>query len=72
MFALGEIDTSDPGRGGELVFHKYGGQHFLSEIHSTHSATKVRLTMSKTEKKARKRADEASLRVNNNVLIALN
>jgi hypothetical protein len=72
MFALGLIDTSDPGRKAELVFHVYGDRYFLSEIHYPHSSTKVCLPMSKTEKNTRKRAEEASLRVNDNVLIALN
>jgi hypothetical protein len=72
VFALGQIDSSDPGRKGELVFRQYGNQYFLSEIHYPHSSTKVRIPMSKAEKNARKRAEEASLQVNNNVLLALN
>ena len=72
MYALGLTDASDPERKAELVFHVYGDQYFLSEIHYPRSSTEVRLPMSKTEKNARKRAEEASLRVNDNVLTALN
>jgi hypothetical protein len=71
-FALGVIDASDPGRRAEMLFHEYGDQYYLSEIHYSHSATKVRLPMSKAEKNARKHAEEASLQVNDNVLLALN
>ena len=71
-FALGIIDDSNPGQRAEMVFHSYGDQYFLSEIHYPHSSIKVRLPLTKAEKKARKRAEEASLRVNDNILIAMN
>jgi len=71
-FALGMIDDGNPGQRAEMVFHSYGDQYFLSEIHYPHSSIKVRLPLTKAEKKARKRAEEASLRVNDNILIAMN
>ncbi len=72
IFALGQIASSDPSQKGEMVFRQYGDRYFLAELHYAHSSTKVHLPMSKTEKSARKHAQEASLRVNNNVLLALN
>jgi hypothetical protein len=71
-FAMGVKDASEPGRRSEMVFHAYGDQYFLSEIHYSYSATKVCLPQSKAERNARKRAEEAKLQVNDNVLIALN
>ncbi|MGD0630501.1 MAG: hypothetical protein ABR987_14305 [Terracidiphilus sp.] len=73
--ALGMVDTNDPASGGKLLFHRYGASYFLSEIRYAHSSTKIHLPVSKAEKKARERAmeaTEASLRVNENVLIAMN
>jgi hypothetical protein len=73
--ALGMVDTNDPAKGGQLVFHRYGASYFLSEVRYAHSSTKIHLPVSKAEKKARERAmeaTEASLRVNDNVLIAMN
>jgi hypothetical protein len=70
--ALGMVDTNDPAKGGQLIFHRYGERYFLSEVRYSHSSTKIRLTVSKAEKQARERAMEASLRVNDNVEIAMN
>jgi hypothetical protein len=73
--ALGMVDQNDPAKGGELVFHRYGASYFLSEVRYAHSSTKIHLPVSKAEKKARERAaeaTEASLRVSENVLIAMN
>jgi hypothetical protein len=55
-----------------LVFHKYGGQYFLSEIRSEESAINVKLAPSKQEKRAKAETEQAGLRVNNDVMIALN
>jgi hypothetical protein len=75
VFAMGIVDQNDPSKDGELVFHRIGANYFLSEIRYAHSYTKVYLPVSKAEKKARQRAmeaDDASLPVNDNVLIAMN
>lgn len=56
----------------ELVFHKYGNQYFLSEIRSEESAINVHLATSKQEKMVRAETEQARLRVNNDVMIALN
>jgi len=55
-----------------LVFHKYGNQYFLSEIRSEASAINVQLATSKQEKRAKAETEQAGLRVNDNVMIALN
>jgi hypothetical protein len=56
----------------ELVFHKYGNHYFLSEIRSEQSAINVTLVTSKQEKLVRAETEQAGVRVNDNVLIALN
>jgi hypothetical protein len=55
----------------QLVFHKYGNQYFLSEIRSQESAINVQLATSKQEKRAREDTQQAGLRVNDEVMIAL-
>jgi hypothetical protein len=55
----------------QLVFHKYGNQYFLSEIRSQESAINVQLATSKQEKRAREETQQAGLRVNDEVMIAL-
>ena len=55
----------------KLVFHRYGNQYFLSEIRATNSNMSCHLSPSKQEKWAKAQTQEASLRVNNDVLIAL-
>jgi hypothetical protein len=54
-----------------LVFHKYRNQYFLSEIRSSESAINVQLATSKQEKKAKAETEQAGLRVNDEVMIAL-
>jgi hypothetical protein len=74
-FAIGLVDRNDPSKGGELVFHRVGASYFLREVRYAHSDTKIYLPVSKAEKKARERAmeaTEASLPINDNVLIAMN
>jgi hypothetical protein len=55
-----------------LVFHKYGSQYFLSEIRSEDSAINVKLSTSKQEKMARTETEQAGVRFNDDVIIALN
>jgi hypothetical protein len=55
-----------------LVFHKYGSQYFLSEIRSEESAINMKLLTSKQEKAARSETEQAGVRVNDDVMIALN
>ena len=73
--ALGIVDQNEPSQRGELVFHRVGDSYFLSEVRYAYSSIKVYLPVSKAEKKARQRAmesTEATLRIDDNVLIAMN
>lgn len=72
ILVMGQTDSSDPGTDNKLVFHKYGNQYFLSEIRSGASSMNIHFPTSKLEKRARQQRQEAGLRVNDNVLIALN
>ncbi|WP_433963917.1 hypothetical protein [Tunturiibacter gelidiferens] len=56
----------------KLVFHRYGGQYFLSEVRTTNEATTCHLPTSKQEKWAKSQTQEASVPDNHEVLIALN
>jgi hypothetical protein len=65
------IPDASYGADNKLVFHRYGNQYFLSEVRSTNSSMRCHLATSKQEKWAKNQTQEASLRVNNDVLIAL-
>ena len=54
-----------------VLFHKYGNQYFLSSIRVSGSSMNCHLTTSKQEKWAKAQTQEATLRVNDDVLIAL-
>jgi hypothetical protein len=71
IFAMGQMDSGKPGAG-KLVFHRYGDNYFLSGICYPNSSTRIQLPVSKLEKRTRAHSLEASLNVDNNVLIALN
>jgi hypothetical protein len=71
--AIMAITIPDSGNAADnkLVFHRYGNQYFLSEVRSTNSSMRCHLATSKQEKWAKNQTQEASLRVNSDVLIAL-
>jgi hypothetical protein len=71
-FAVGMSDSSGPAKPGHLVFRKYGDQYYLAEVRYGNSSNRVEFPVSKAEQKARARALEASLPVNDNVLVAMN
>jgi len=54
-----------------LVFHKYGNQYFLSEIHSDAGAMNVNLLGSKQEKRAKAQTQQAGLRISDDAIVAL-
>lgn len=56
----------------KLVFHKYGNQYFLSEIRCDSVSMNAHLATSKQEKWAKAQTQEAALRSDNDVLVALN
>ena len=46
-------DGKKSANGGKLIFHKYGGQYFLSEVLSDRANMNVRVPVSKTEKRVK-------------------
>jgi len=72
ILAMGLPDPRDSEKVGKLVFHRYGNQYFLSEIRCGSASMNVHFPATKLEKKARTQTQEAELRVNDDVLIALN
>ena len=72
VMALAMPSADEKRKANQLVFHKYGDQYFLSEIRSQESAINVQLATSKQEKRAREETQQAGLRVNDEVMIALN
>jgi hypothetical protein len=73
ILALTLPDANAPGTGNKLVFHHYGDQYFLSEVRCESTSMNVHLMTSKAEKRAKAQIQEtAGLRVNNDVMIALN
>jgi len=72
ILAMGLPDTRDSEKVGKLVFHRYGNQYFLSEIRCGSASMNVHFPATKLEKKARTQTQEAALRVDDEVLIALN
>ncbi|WP_158945040.1 hypothetical protein [Granulicella sp. S190] len=69
VITVADADASDGGN--KLVFHRYGNQYFLSEVRTANASMNCHLPTSKQEKNARAQTQEASLRVNHDVLIAL-
>ena len=65
------IPDSSTSADNKLVFHRYGNQYFLSQIRTANDSMSCHLTTSKQEKWAKAQTQEASLRENNDVLIAL-
>jgi hypothetical protein len=53
VFTLVNPDGASSKNGGKLIFHKYGGQYFLSEVLSDSASMNVALLPSKTEKRVR-------------------
>jgi|SRR5579859_5416730 len=71
-WALGMVNSTNANKTGQLVFHKYGDQRFLSDIRYPGSSTTIHFPVSRMEKRARQRTLEAGLQVNNDILVALN
>ena len=73
LLALAMPDSNTSSGANKLVFHHYGNQYFLSEIRCESASMNVQLATSKAEKRAQAaQTQEAGLRVNNDVMIALN
>ena len=72
ILAIAMTDPNGTAGSGMLIFHQYGDKYFLSEIRYPDSSANVHFVVTEAEKRARSRAEEARLRVNDNVTIALN
>jgi len=55
-----------------LVFHRYGGQYFLSDIRTADSSMNIHFPPTKAEKRAQSQREEAGLFSNDPVVIAFN
>jgi hypothetical protein len=71
IMALASPGADESKKDNTLVFHKYGNQYFLSTIRSNGASMNCHLIPSKQEKWAKAQTQEASLRVDNDVMIAL-
>ena len=70
---LGRAEPATANKGNVLLFRKYGNQYFLGAIHSQlGGAPNVQLPVSKAEKRARRQTEEAGLRVEDPILVAMN
>jgi hypothetical protein len=61
-------DSNKSPNGGKLLFHKYGGQYFLSEILCDQAGMNVELPPSKTEKRAQ--LQQATLQSSSQTVVA--
>jgi hypothetical protein len=61
-------DSNKSPNGGKLLFHKYGGQYFLSEILCDRAGMNVELPPSKTEKRAQ--LQQATLKTSSPTVVA--
>ena len=68
VLSLVHQDGNKSPNGGKLLFHKYGGQYFLSEILSEQAGMNVELSPSKAEKRVR--LEQATLNSSSQTVIA--
>lgn len=72
LMTLGRPDQDPRNHSNVLVFHKYGGEYFLSDIRSENSSLNVHFPTSKAERRALTQREEAGLFPNDPVLVAFN
>jgi hypothetical protein len=73
LMAIAMPDSNTSGAANKLVFHRYGNQYFLSEVRCESASMNLALSTSKAEKRAKAaQTQEAGVRVNDDVMIALN
>ena len=71
LLVRAEPDTAKTGN--KLLFRKYGNQYFLGAIHSQlGGALNVELPVTKAEKSARRQTEEAGLKIEDPILVAMN
>jgi hypothetical protein len=68
VFNLVNQDSNKSPNGGKLLFHKYSGQYFLSEILCDQADMNVELPRSKTEKRAQ--LQQATLNSSSQTVVA--
>ena len=56
---LGQRGLVRPGKNGALIFHRYGGRYFLSEVRFDSASNGIFLPATKLEKQARKMGGKA-------------
>ena len=71
IHAMSLVESTDAahGKGGKLVFHRYGDQYFLSEVQTPAGGVDMQLPTSKSEKQAR--LNEAKLQDSGTTLVAM-
>jgi hypothetical protein len=72
LMTLGRPEHDPKQHTNALVFHKYGGEYFLSDIRTGNSSMNFHFPVSKAERRALTQRDEAGLFPNDPVLVALN
>lgn len=68
VLSLVHRDSNKSPNGGQLLFHKYGGQYFLSEILCEQADMNVEITPSKAEKRAQ--LQQATLEPSSQIAVA--
>jgi hypothetical protein len=58
---LGLLGSLDPGKPGSLIFHRYGGQYFLSEVRLGSASDGIYLPARKLEEQARNLSQKEDL-----------
>jgi hypothetical protein len=71
VMVLGQPDQENPDHANKLVFDRIGDQYFLHEIRSANSSMNLDVPPTKAEKRAKANTQDASVRVETPVLIAL-
>jgi len=68
VLSLVHRDSNKSPNGGQLLFHKYGGQYFLSEILCEQADMNVEIPASKSEKRAQ--LQQATLEPSSQIAVA--
>jgi len=71
IMAIALPGADESKRDNTLVFHKYGNRYFLTTIRANNASLSCHLMPSKQEKWAKAQKQEASLRIDNDVVIPL-
>jgi hypothetical protein len=72
LMAIALAGADESQKNNTVAFHRYGNQYFLSTIRANGVSMNCHVATSKQEKWAKAQTQEAALRVNDDVMIALN